>query len=243
MICKYIETCAIFSHYLADKPQQAQIIMDKYCKNAYESCARYQLASVIGEDAVPLKLFPDMLQVSNQIIKNYDSKRKSVTSKSQTLIKNIQPEDIFDFALDLLSESSDNALNHSYKGRDSNLRKFSLWFKTDLQNYYARIIQIKIKHTGVRSRKRGKNPLTFFLENLRRSKGVHDSSVGNPEKPEDICEVHFASIKIRIALFRGLRTKPLHTDIIAAIESLLKIEEERLNIGVEGIIKRFNNLS
>ena len=241
MFCKFIDSCAIFKHYLADKPLQAQKVMDKYCKKDYESCARYRLSKIINEDAVPLKLFPDMIEVANQLIVNAEKQRKTNNTHSQTLINNIQPQDIFDFALDLLSESTENVMAHSYRASEQIMRKFSLWFKTDLQNYYAKIIQIKIKHTGVRSRKRGKNPLTFFLENLRRGKNRSESLRPKPEKPDEICAFHFESLKVRIALFKGLQTKPLHPDIIDAIDSLLKIEEARFNLGPEGIVKKFND--
>ncbi len=239
MFCKFIDSCAIFKHYLADKPQQAQQVMDKYCKKDYESCARYRLSKIISEDAVPLKLFPDMINIANQLINNAEKQRKSDITHSQVLINNIQPQDIFDFALDLLSESTDNVMAHSYRAGEQTMRKFSLWFKTDLQNYYARIIQIKIKHTGIRSRKRGKNPLTFFLENLRRGRPHSESLRPRPQKPEDVCAFHFESLKIRIALFKGLQSKPLHPDIIDAIESLLSVEEERFNLGAEGLVKKF----
>ena len=55
MFCKFIDSCAIFKHYLADKPQQAQKVMDKYCKKDYESCARYRLSKIINEDAGTIK--------------------------------------------------------------------------------------------------------------------------------------------------------------------------------------------
>ena len=125
-----------------------------------------------------------MIEIANQLIVNAEKQRKTNNTHSQTLINNIQPQDIFDFALDLLSESTENVMAHSYRASEQIMRKFSLWFKTDLQNYYAKIIQIKIKHTGVRSRKRGKNPLTFFLENLRRGKNRSESLRPKPQKPK-----------------------------------------------------------
>ena len=242
MICKYIETCAIFKHYFSDKPQKCQEIMDKYCKVAYESCARYRLACVIGEKAVPIKLFPDMLSIADQLIANADKKRKSAHNRSQNLINSIMPEDIFDFALDLLAESTEKIINKQYHGRDQDLRRFHQWFKMDLQNYYAKIIQIKIKHTGIRSRKRGKNPLTIFLENFRRTKSLADNHTSEISGAEDLCEFHLSSLKIRIALFRGLKSKPLPHRIITAINALMEIEEARLQVGVAGIIKKYKDM-
>ncbi len=241
MICKHIESCSIFDHYFADKPQKTQEIMDKYCKKHFESCARYRLACVIGLDGVPIKLFPDMKNVADQLITTSDKKQKNLSLKSQTLLNGLQPEDIFDFALDLLTESSESIVNNSYRGKDQGLRRFTVWFKTDLQNYYAKIIQIKIQFTGIRSRKRGKNPLTFFLENLRRKHNHNDSIEPLPNTPEEICQNHFSSLKTRIALFKGLKTKPLPPAVVEAIEKVLKIEEDRLTLGVDGLVKRFNN--
>ncbi len=243
MICKHIESCSIFEHYFADKPQKTQEIMDKYCKKNFESCARYRLACVIGLEAVPIKLFPDMKNVADQLITTSDKKRKNISLKSQTLLNGLQPEDIFDFALDLLTESSESVVNSSYRGRDQGLRRFAVWFKSDLQNYYAKIIQIKIRFTGVRSRKRGKNPLTFFLENLRRQRNHNENSSPMPNAPEDICQNHFSSLKTRIALFKGLKTKPLPPAVVEAIEIILKVEEERLALGIDGLVKKFNSIN
>ena len=241
MICKYIETCAIFKHYFSDKPQKCQEIMDRYCKKEYKSCARYRLGCVIGEQAVPIKLFPDMLDIANQLITNADKKRKSANNRSHTLIKSIMPEDIFDFALDLLAESTDRIVGTHYRGRDQNFRRFSQWFKMELQNYYAKIIQIKIKYTGIRSRKRGKNPLTIFLENFRRTKSFSDNNSSEILDIEKLCEQHLASLKIRVALFHGLKSKPLPPNIMTAIDSLLELEEARLQAGVSGIIAKYSD--
>ncbi len=241
MVCKNLDECPVFN-FLQDNPQKMHEVMEQYCKNDFESCARYKLAKVVGTNSVPLKLFPDMMSVADQIIRNTDKKRKSQSSKSVAIFKSLQPQDIFDFALDLLTESTEIVLSHSYRVRDQSLRKFSAWLNTELQNYYARIIHIKIKFTGVRSRKRGKNPLTFFLENIRRGKSNKDTTFDRPTKLEEICEPHFASMTTRIALFKGLKSKPLNPEIVEAIDAVLELEERQLDLGAEYLIKRFNEI-
>lgn len=183
-----------------------------------------------------------MNDVADQIIINADKARNAQTAHSVTLINNIQPEDIFDFALDLIAESSEIVAQRSYKVKDQHLRKFNMWLNGELQNYYAKIIQVKIKHTGIRGRKRGKNPLTLFLENIRRGKIHHEPLVNAINSAEEICQVHFSSMSTRIALFHGLKSKPLKNEIVSAIDSLLTIEEKQLALGYEHLVERFNNI-
>lgn len=240
MICKHIDECSFFTGYLIDKPQKAQEVMDHYCKNDFESCARNRLAKVIGIENVPETLFPDMKGVADQLIGIADKERRLRTAESNSLISAIEAEDIFDFALDLISDSSQLVMNQSYKVKDQKLRRFSMWLNDELQNYYAKIIQLKIKQTGVRSRKRGKNPLTMFLENLRRNKLNHEVLLKKAETREDVCAIHFSSMATRIALFNGLKGKTLPRDVLTAINTVLEVEEKQFKLGSAAISKRYD---
>ena len=58
-MCPRYGTCRFFeSPAAADKGPIVEIERNRYCLEDSAHCARYQVASVLGEDAVPADLFP-----------------------------------------------------------------------------------------------------------------------------------------------------------------------------------------
>ncbi len=57
-VCTYIGTCAMMRDEVGFSPEFARIMRETYCRAAFETCARYQLARMLGQDAVPEDLFP-----------------------------------------------------------------------------------------------------------------------------------------------------------------------------------------
>ena len=131
MICEHIEDCKFFSKHLKNNPQQVHDIMEKYCKNEPKRCARFLIWSVLGKNAVPEKLFPDMQHVAVQLIKQAEKARNKHSSKENNLLGNINPEDIFDFVLDLIAESTEQVAEVAYKIKDTGTRKFTLWMSNE----------------------------------------------------------------------------------------------------------------
>lgn len=223
MICDHIEECKFLNKILLNNPQQTHIVMEKFCKNEPKRCARYLIQKVLGEKSVPEKLFPDMQHVAVQIIKQAENLQNKKNVKSNPVIENIKAEDIFDFVLDLITESTDQVSEVAYKIKDPALRKFTLWINNELQIHYSNMLQLKLSCTGVRGRKRGKNPLMIFIENIRRGKN-RANYIYNIKNEDNVCELFFSSFKLRIALLKGLKTKKISKEIITSINKVLEME-------------------
>jgi len=57
--CDRLSDCPFFSDRLANMPGTSEVIKRKYCRGAYETCARRMVARSGGMQAVPADLFPD----------------------------------------------------------------------------------------------------------------------------------------------------------------------------------------
>lgn len=69
--CPFLENCAFMHdetfrqmHGLIQRFQQA------YCQDDYSSCARHQIASVLGESFVPSPMIPTQVDWAQQIIRD-----------------------------------------------------------------------------------------------------------------------------------------------------------------------------
>ena len=58
MWCPRIRSCLFFSDRLGDRTRFAVLYKYKYCMNDFASCARYQVAQVLGNASVPDDLLP-----------------------------------------------------------------------------------------------------------------------------------------------------------------------------------------
>lgn len=57
--CECIAGCPFFNNRMADMPSVAEIYKTRYCKEDWNSCARYRVFSQLGRDSVPANLFPN----------------------------------------------------------------------------------------------------------------------------------------------------------------------------------------
>ena len=66
--CELLEGCAFFNDKMADMPATAELYKDKYCREDNLECARFMVFKALGRENVPLDLFPNMKEKSQEII-------------------------------------------------------------------------------------------------------------------------------------------------------------------------------
>ena len=69
--CKYLNYCPVYQGKLADKEGMKKIFKRRYCEGDYSNCARYQIASTIGESHVPEGLLPNQNEKAKEVLENY----------------------------------------------------------------------------------------------------------------------------------------------------------------------------
>jgi len=68
--CKYINDCAFFNDPSTQKFQAlADQLKKDYCHGRFSDCARYLVASRIGQDQVPRSMLPTQLQWAEMIFR------------------------------------------------------------------------------------------------------------------------------------------------------------------------------
>lgn len=71
--CKYLQDCAFFNDPTTQKLQVlADQLMADYCQGRFEDCARYQVASRLGREQVPVSMLPTQLQWAEMIFRKND---------------------------------------------------------------------------------------------------------------------------------------------------------------------------
>lgn len=68
MSCELLETCIFFNDKMSFMPKTAEMLKQKYCKDAHHSCARYMVFSALGRPKVPADLYPDETEKARRII-------------------------------------------------------------------------------------------------------------------------------------------------------------------------------
>ncbi len=66
--CPSISKCPFFNETLIEKPFLAGIYKTNYCEGQFELCARYKVSLEIGSSNVPLELFPNQIELVDEII-------------------------------------------------------------------------------------------------------------------------------------------------------------------------------
>lgn len=67
-MCEFTGTCIFFNELMADMPSSVDIYKQLYCENNFKSCARYMVKQALGNDSVPLDLFPHQKDRVGKII-------------------------------------------------------------------------------------------------------------------------------------------------------------------------------
>jgi len=58
MACEKLPTCIFFNDQMENMPAVAGLLKTRYCRGAFEQCARFRIAQELGGAAVPRDLFP-----------------------------------------------------------------------------------------------------------------------------------------------------------------------------------------
>lgn len=67
--CDCLSGCPFFNDKMDSKPALAEIYKNKYCKGAFETCARYMVFKVLGKPMVPANLFPNEKEKAEALLK------------------------------------------------------------------------------------------------------------------------------------------------------------------------------
>jgi hypothetical protein len=66
--CPMLVACIFFNDKMANMPNTAEILKNKFCKGQYIVCARYIVCMSLGKEKVPSNLFPGEIEVAKLII-------------------------------------------------------------------------------------------------------------------------------------------------------------------------------
>jgi hypothetical protein len=66
--CNLLATCIFFNDKMAAMPGMAELYKTSYCRDDNSKCARFRVFSALGREKVPADLYPNDLDVANQII-------------------------------------------------------------------------------------------------------------------------------------------------------------------------------
>lgn len=73
-VCELCDSCIFFNDKMPDMPAVAEFLKDKYCRDDFAVCARYQIYQEFGRENVPAGLFPNEESMVQAIA--YDLRRK-----------------------------------------------------------------------------------------------------------------------------------------------------------------------
>lgn len=76
VICELCDTCIFFNDRMPDMPGVAGYLKDKYCRNDFEACARFQIYKKFGRENVPDGLFPNEVDMVLEISAGLQRKLK-----------------------------------------------------------------------------------------------------------------------------------------------------------------------
>jgi hypothetical protein len=57
--CELTEGCIFFNDKMAEMPSMANMYKQRYCKEDFDSCARFRVFRVVGRENVPKDLYPN----------------------------------------------------------------------------------------------------------------------------------------------------------------------------------------
>ena len=68
--CQCLVNCPFFNDRMANMPGTASVYKNKYCKDKFEQCARFQVFQALGPGKSPADLFPNQIERAAEIIKS-----------------------------------------------------------------------------------------------------------------------------------------------------------------------------
>ena len=66
--CECLAKCPFFNDQMANMPSLAGQIKQRFCLNAWDSCARYLVFKALGPGRAPADLYPLQLERAREIV-------------------------------------------------------------------------------------------------------------------------------------------------------------------------------
>ena len=66
--CPNLVKCPFFNDKMDNMPAVANMYKKRYCKNDFDVCARWKVATALGSAAVPADLFPNQVDRADKIL-------------------------------------------------------------------------------------------------------------------------------------------------------------------------------
>ena len=66
--CECLSKCPFFNDKMANKPATTELMKRQYCKDEYQSCARFMVFRQFGREKVPAELFPNQVDRAREIL-------------------------------------------------------------------------------------------------------------------------------------------------------------------------------
>ena len=76
MTCEKLSTCPFYNEKMPIDKGLGAVYRQKYCETDNSVCARFMVVTVLGPQAVPLDLYPNMTSRAEQILANSDAAKK-----------------------------------------------------------------------------------------------------------------------------------------------------------------------
>lgn len=67
--CAKLAKCIFFNNKMAAMPAMAEMYRQHYCRDHFDECARFTVASKLGSERVPENLFPNDMRRAQQLIR------------------------------------------------------------------------------------------------------------------------------------------------------------------------------
>jgi len=66
--CDLLRTCIFFNDMMPNMPSTVEVFKQNYCRGDNRGCARYIVFKARGREHVPQTLFPNQVEVAQQVI-------------------------------------------------------------------------------------------------------------------------------------------------------------------------------
>ncbi len=69
--CTMLGSCPFYNDNLVNMPAIAGSLKNRFCRDEFESCARYRVSTALGKEMVPGNLFPHEKSTADMLLQNH----------------------------------------------------------------------------------------------------------------------------------------------------------------------------
>jgi len=66
--CERLAKCIFFNDKMSNMPAMADMYKQHYCRDRFDECARFTVASRLGPEQVPANLFPNDMKRAQELV-------------------------------------------------------------------------------------------------------------------------------------------------------------------------------